>query len=848
MKRILIPLALALIMALLTGCAALADGVTPDDVYNELKTKQLNVVEPGTAKSGGPHTKEHFQNHLPDVQFVELSGGGFIALWNDVHILDEMGEENNISDPAEEESLSFILAGQDLTDHAQAINPGEKTLLVRRSANGDIESLVMGHAGSYDADTCCFALASETQEQFTRATDYVLGYVAGSGGNNIQLNTLLGSEGGHRYPFDLSGVPLASGVTVDLKGAFTVDGEVLSADFWPWEFDVDVKFSISMDCESIFIHAESPCLTASVDIIPINIPLIPEVLTLDCSPKLFLDATMSAEAEFTMSCELGGEVWIDGDFNAGFIPVTDSSMSLKSAKLSAEVYCGVSVGGDLSLMEVCSIDLRYKVGYVLNPTTSAGHFDSEDEEKKRWHACEDLQCFQGTVRPRKGPFSIDADVLGVLSEPLWTISEPQDGEPILSFYDSLSFGDRDWTLCPHYGYPLEVVVNEAVTGNAVEGAVVSTTGCEDAFREAVSGVTTDAQGRATLYIPLANPSGDSLKEGDHSYTIQLSAVYTAADGQQITAAPCTFTVTGLNENQRINNTPITLVLTQPFYLVEVYYNDEGRSGSYPETPGSTETRYGQVGQQVSVTEADRSPRTQEADTSDDGLDIHYPSDPIGASGPDTDIPLPTPAIRLCLDEQAPNVFSGVIRETDQEPLRLKLYFAVACDIAFFPGDGQGAFFGYSVIRGDSYEIPGCPFIAPDGKMFDCWKKGDADYHPGQRVIADSMAGSTFQAAWKDAVFDAPDWRLPANIREVEENAFEGIGASAVDIPSGCVKIGAGAFRNCKLLQSIRIPADCSLGEDVFDGCAMVYVFGVSGSPAEAYCMAHGNCVFVQEDQ
>lgn len=848
MKRFLMALAIALECVLLTCCAALADGVTAADVYSELQTKQLNVVEPGTAKSSVPHTKEHFQNHLPDVQFVEIPGGGFIALWNDVHILDEIDAENNISEPIEDGILSFALSGQDLIGHAQSIDPGEKILLVQRSDNGDIASLVMGQAGSYDVDTCCFALAQETQTQPTRATDYVLGYCAGSSENSIQLHTLLGGEQGHRYPFDLSGIPVASGVTVDLNGAFVVDGDVISADFWPWEFDVDVNFSISMNCESINVHAESPCLTGSVDIIPIKIPLIPEVLTLDCSPKLFLDATASAEVEFAMSCTLGGEVWIDSDFNAGFIPVTDADMSLKAAKISTEVYCGVSVGGDLSLMDVCGIDLRYKVGYVLTATASAGHFDVDDADKSRWHACEDLQCFQGTVRPRKGPFGVDVEVLGVLSQNLWTITEPEDGDSILSFYDSLSFGDKDWTLCPHYGYPLDVVVIDPATGNAVEGAVVSAAGCEDAFREAAGGVTTDAQGRATLYIPLANPSGDSLKEGDHSYSIQLSAVYTTADGQRITMENCTFAVTGLNENKRINNTPLTLTLKQPCYLVEFYYNYDGRSGTYPATPNSIETRYGQVGQEVSATETDRSPHVEEVDPSAGGLDIGNPSDPWSTAGPDIDTPLPTPALTLYLDDQAPNILSGTIGEMDQEPLRLKLYYAIGCSIVFNPGDGQGGLFGFPVIRGDSYTLPGCPFLAPAGKMFDCWKMGDTACRPGQQIIADNINGVSFQAAWKDAVFVDPDWQLPAGTREVGENAFEGISASVVAIPSGCRQIGAGAFRNCKMLQAIRIPADCSLGEGVFDGCAVVYVFGVSGSPAEAYCSAHENCVFVQEDQ
>ncbi len=43
-------------------------------------------------------------------------------------------------------------------------------------------------------------------------------------------------------------------------------------------------------------------------------------------------------------------------------------------------------------------------------------------------------------------------------------------------------------------------------------------------------------------------------------------------------------------------------------------------------------------------------------------------------------------------------------------------------------------------------------------------------------------------------------------------------------------------------------AGCTLGEDVFDGCGLVFVYSAAGSPAEAYCSdpAHSNCVFVQE--
>ena len=93
-------------------------------------------------------------------------------------------------------------------------------------------------------------------------------------------------------------------------------------------------------------------------------------------------------------------------------------------------------------------------------------------------------------------------------------------------------------------------------------------------------------------------------------------------------------------------------------------------------------------------------------------------------------------------------------------------------------------------------------------------------------------------------FGTPDFTLPAFLTTVEEEAFEGIAASVVDIPESCVSIGAHAFRNCPNLTQIRIPDGCALGTDVFDSCEMVYVFGTAGSPAETYCNAHDNCVFV----
>ena len=97
-------------------------------------------------------------------------------------------------------------------------------------------------------------------------------------------------------------------------------------------------------------------------------------------------------------------------------------------------------------------------------------------------------------------------------------------------------------------------------------------------------------------------------------------------------------------------------------------------------------------------------------------------------------------------------------------------------------------------------------------------------------------------------FGTPDLILPASLTEIQAETFEGAGMKAVLVPAQVTFIGARAFRNCARLERIRIPAGCTLGEDVFDGCGLVFVYSAAGSPAEAYCSdpAHSNCVFVQE--
>lgn len=94
-------------------------------------------------------------------------------------------------------------------------------------------------------------------------------------------------------------------------------------------------------------------------------------------------------------------------------------------------------------------------------------------------------------------------------------------------------------------------------------------------------------------------------------------------------------------------------------------------------------------------------------------------------------------------------------------------------------------------------------------------------------------------------FGTPDFVLPDDLQAIEVSAFEGIDAKVVHVPTSCTSIGNYAFRNSGV-QRISIPANCTIGEEIFDGCELVYVYGSKGSAAESYCSDHDNCVFVEK--
>ena len=66
--------------------------------------------------------------------------------------------------------------------------------------------------------------------------------------------------------------------------------------------------------------------------------------------------------------------------------------------------------------------------------------------------------------------------------------------------------------------------------------------------------------------------------------------------------------------------------------------------------------------------------------------------------------------------------------------------------------------------------------------------------------------------------------LPANLTAIDTEAFAGAACQCVVVPDGCVSIGPRAFADCPNLVYVRIPASVkTVAEDAFEGCGDVWI-------------------------
>ncbi len=82
--------------------------------------------------------------------------------------------------------------------------------------------------------------------------------------------------------------------------------------------------------------------------------------------------------------------------------------------------------------------------------------------------------------------------------------------------------------------------------------------------------------------------------------------------------------------------------------------------------------------------------------------------------------------------------------------------------------------------------------------------------------------------------------LPAGLKRIEASAFEKCAANGVEIPSGCVSIGANAFANCSDLRWVDIPASVtSIDSSAFSGVTGITICAPSGSEGARFAQKNG---------
>ncbi len=106
------------------------------------------------------------------------------------------------------------------------------------------------------------------------------------------------------------------------------------------------------------------------------------------------------------------------------------------------------------------------------------------------------------------------------------------------------------------------------------------------------------------------------------------------------------------------------------------------------------------------------------------------------------------------------------------------------------------------------------------------------------VTATNLAGITAKPITM-TVTEPTLFILPAAIKVIEEEAFEGTDVDRIVIPDGCTTIGSRAFANITAVR-IAVPASvASIAEDAFENCPNLMLECPSGSFAEAFAVRHG---------
>ena len=106
-------------------------------------------------------------------------------------------------------------------------------------------------------------------------------------------------------------------------------------------------------------------------------------------------------------------------------------------------------------------------------------------------------------------------------------------------------------------------------------------------------------------------------------------------------------------------------------------------------------------------------------------------------------------------------------------------------------------------------------------------------------------GYTWQAAQQSGL---KVMKLPAGLKTIQQEAFQGSPAECFVLPDGCLVIGERAFADCKELKLVEIPSSVvAIAENAFEGCGEgLVIVTPKGSAAERFAQTHGITVTSDE--
>ncbi len=480
--------------------------------------------------------------------------GGFLVLQDDVTLIREStGDGITVSGSGNSVSLNSYTTGRN-----SSLAAGKKVLIVE--TDGSVRCFV---SGGFSGGTL---LIDSDSSAGKNAFSYMKAFDISEADGEIKLPIRLKKK--------------KSQVEMEIEGDLILKGTGSGKIYWDG-FGVNFSFSVELDFKSIQVKIETKDHNLmNIPLGHFEVPVVPEVFGIDLTPNFFVESKASGTVGFQVDITEGFQIDVvarlfhESHINSSRIS-DGPDADLLGLEIAGEVYAGLGWGPKIELLEgLVAFGGEYKAGVVVEGKLKAGHFDPDDGDRLKWHACEDLKCFQGDVHPRLGPLAVELEVLKkpfTLVETLDPIELPQFAE----FYHSFTYNDGSYTMgCPHYGYKLIVDVTDR-EGNRLSDAVVSYAPYEQRFKEVASDVKPDKKGQWLLYIPLGNPSSVIDKNG-HKVTVTASMKDPMDPSVTLTS---TAEVTEKGKNNKGKVVPEKLTLVIDMRKATVYFRDTGEGSA-----------------------------------------------------------------------------------------------------------------------------------------------------------------------------------------------------------------------------------------------------------------------------